>query len=400
LNALRAAVRWMKRHWGWLKWLVAAGVLAWLLAKHWGDFTAHEWAEVRWHYFLGALLTCGAAMLLTFVRWFVLVWAQDFPFRIQDALRLGFIGYVFNFLGPGSVGGDLVKAVLIAREQKSRRMVAAATVVIDRIVGLLALLIIGSLAVLVPTRLTSDPAFAAATAVFWIGTGIGLLALVVVMHPALPRSRWLNRLVHWPVVGRPISELINALLLYQTRRRVVLFTLLLSLISHSGLLVGFYLGALALHPAARIPGFVEHLQMIPAAELVGVVVPLPGGSGALEGAVAGLYGIAGAATGAGLLTALAYRAVTIIIALVGGGYYLTSRREIDAALDEVQHQSETAHAQVLQPGAQGHAESDTPDPEPNTLRNSEPAALPDSEPAAQARDRLIDSSNASPPSAP
>lgn len=342
MNALRAVVRWIKRHWGWLKWLVAAGVLAWLLTRHRETFTAHDWRNVRWHYLAGALLMCGGAMLLTFFRWFVLVWAQDFPFRLHDALRLGFIGYLFNFVAPGAVGGDLVKAALIVREQKSRRMIAAATVVIDRIVGLLALLIIGGLAVLVPTRLSSDPAFAAGMAVFWIGSAVGLFALAIALHPALPRSRWLNRLVHWPVVGRPIGELINALLLYQTRRRVVVFTLALSLLSHMGLLIGFYLGALALHQADRIPGFIEHLQMIPAAELVGVIVPLPGGSGALEGAVAGLYGIAGAAPGAGLLTALAYRAVTIVIALVGGGYYFASRREIDAALDEVQHQAEPA----------------------------------------------------------
>ena len=58
--------------------------------------------------------------------------------------------------------------------------------------------------------------------------------------------------MHWPVVSRPIGELINALLIYQTRRRVVLFTIVLSLISHLGLLVGFYLGALALHPDATV----------------------------------------------------------------------------------------------------------------------------------------------------
>jgi glycosyltransferase 2 family protein len=349
LNVVRAVVRWITHHWGWLRWLVAGGVLAWLLAKHWSDFTAHDWSEVRWHYFAGALLMCSAAMLLTFFRWFVLVWAQDFPFRLHDALRLGFIGYLFNFVGPGAVGGDLVKAALIVREQQSRRMIAAATVVIDRIVGLLALLMIGGLAVLVPTQLT--PAFAAGKALFWAGSVVGLLGLALTMHPALPRSRWLNRLVHWPVVGRPIGELTNALVIYQTRRRIVVFTLLLSLISHTGLLVGFYLGALALHPAARIPSFIEHLQMIPAAELAGVVIPLPGGSGALEGAVAALYVVAGATSAAGLLTALAYRAVTVIIALVGGGYYLTSRHEIDEALDEVQHESDAAGEDAPEPAS-------------------------------------------------
>jgi uncharacterized membrane protein YbhN (UPF0104 family) len=326
----------LKRHWSWLKWLVAGGVLALLFIRYRETFSGHNWGQIRWWSLAASLALCAGSMLLTFFRWYVLVWAQDFPFGPQDALRLGFIGYLFNFVAPGAVGGDLVKAALIAREQKSRRMMAAATVVIDRIVGLLALLIIGGLAVLAPTPLSAHAGFRTGMAVFWIGSAAGLFGLAVAMHPALPRSRWLNRMVRWPVIGRPIGELINALVLYQTRRRVIVFTLALSLISHLGLLTGFYLGALALHRADAIPGFVEHLQMIPAAELVGVVIPLPGGSGALEGAVAQLYGIAGAAPGDGLLTALAYRAVTILIALVGAGYYFVSRREIDEALDQVQ----------------------------------------------------------------
>src|SRR4051812_4742038 len=47
------------------------------------------------------------AMLLTFFRWFVLVRALELPFRLRDAIRLGFIGNFFNLVIPGAVGGDL-----------------------------------------------------------------------------------------------------------------------------------------------------------------------------------------------------------------------------------------------------------------------------------------------------
>src|SRR3954454_24839926 len=42
-----------------------------------------------------------AAILLTFVRWYLLVRALDLPFRIRDAIRLGFIGNFFNLVIPG-----------------------------------------------------------------------------------------------------------------------------------------------------------------------------------------------------------------------------------------------------------------------------------------------------------
>ncbi len=57
------------------------------------------------------------AVSLTFVRWYLLVRALGLHFRLLDAFRLGFLGYLFNFVSVGSVGGDLFKAIFIAREQ-------------------------------------------------------------------------------------------------------------------------------------------------------------------------------------------------------------------------------------------------------------------------------------------
>jgi uncharacterized membrane protein YbhN (UPF0104 family) len=96
------------------------------------------------------LLATGIAsvgLIITFLRWHMLVRAVGLPFSRYDAIRLGLVGYYFNTFLPGSIGGDIVKAYAIAKEQ-SRRTVAVATVLIDRIIGLWALIwfvaIIGS----------------------------------------------------------------------------------------------------------------------------------------------------------------------------------------------------------------------------------------------------------------
>ena len=52
-------------------------------------------------------------MLLTFIRWYYLVRALDLPFTLREALRLGFLGYLFNLMPMGIVGGDLLKAVML-----------------------------------------------------------------------------------------------------------------------------------------------------------------------------------------------------------------------------------------------------------------------------------------------
>jgi glycosyltransferase 2 family protein len=70
--------------------------------------------------------------------------------------------------------------------------------------------------------------------------------------------------------------------------------------------------------------------------LAGVLVPLPGGIGALEGAVGYFYKLADSNPDHGFLTAIAYRLMTIVIAVVGAIWYLFNRREIDEVLHELE----------------------------------------------------------------
>ena len=85
-----------------------------------------------------AFALCAGALLLTIVRWHILVRAQNLDFPLRSAMRLGLVGYFLNTFMPGSVGGDVLKAVAISREQ-SRRAVAISTIIIDRAIGLWAI---------------------------------------------------------------------------------------------------------------------------------------------------------------------------------------------------------------------------------------------------------------------
>src|SRR5579864_3423878 len=127
-----------------LKYGLGLGLLAWVVWQYWTILTpdgrdvgigATDLEKIHWLPFLGAGLFCLTSMLLTFVRWFILVLAQDLPFTLPNAIRLGLIGYYLNTFLPGAVGGDIIKAAFIAREQR-RRTVAVATVLLDRGVGL------------------------------------------------------------------------------------------------------------------------------------------------------------------------------------------------------------------------------------------------------------------------
>ncbi len=328
--------------WAWLKWPAALGILFWLYWRNQAAIAQIAQAPKDWGYLLAAVGLIGGSTLITFLRWYLLVWALGFPFHLRDALRLGFLGLLSNYFSPGSTGGDIVKAILLARDHRSRKTVAIATVLLDRILGLLALFLVGAIASLTPIDVPNDEKLKLCTLLLWVGAMSGLVGVGLMLLPATTRWRWVNALPRLPVVGHLIGELIEGVKLYQSQPGVLLKALSLSVIGHAGLISGFYCCALWMQQP-WIPDLATHFYFMPNAELFGVLIPAPGGVGALEAAVQWFYSLLrplnvaqAQAEAAGLMATIAFRVVTMGIAAIGGAYYFTARREIAAAIHEAE----------------------------------------------------------------
>ncbi len=283
----------------------------------------------NWKFLVLALCTCMTCVLLSYIRWYFLVRALDLPFRLRDAFRLGFLGYMFNFVSLGAVGGDLFKAFFIAREQKERRAEAVATVVIDRIVGLYALLVLATFAILLTDAHKTgvaqirDICYAA-----FICTGVGAIGILALLIPGFTTGVVSNYLSNLPHVGRLLERLIGAIRMYRQRFGVVLLAGIMSLGIHSLMALGLFFIAEGL--PGRTPTLRSHFILIPLAALTGAL-PLPAaGLGAFEFAVDKLYVTYDAVVkpGQGLLVALTYRMITVVIALIGWCYYVRARKEL------------------------------------------------------------------------
>ncbi len=97
-----------------------------------------------WGLLLGGFFALLMVVLITIVRWCYLVRALGIELSLRDAMRIGFIGYLFNLAPMGIVGGDLLKAWMLAREKPGNRAKALASVVVDRIVGLYVLFLVAA----------------------------------------------------------------------------------------------------------------------------------------------------------------------------------------------------------------------------------------------------------------
>jgi uncharacterized membrane protein YbhN (UPF0104 family) len=103
----------------------------------------------RWDLLAAAWCLGTLAVVLTLVRWWYLVRALGIKLTLRDALRIGFLGYLFNLAPMGIVGGDLLKVVMLSREYPGNRAKSLASVMADRIIGLYVLFVVASAGILV-----------------------------------------------------------------------------------------------------------------------------------------------------------------------------------------------------------------------------------------------------------
>jgi hypothetical protein len=342
-----------------LKVGVSAGILGYLVHTAVGDryFAQLAGGTKHWGLLAAAWSLLLVSVLITFLRWGILVRALGLPFGTRDALRLGFLGYLLNFVSLGSAGGDPFKAVAIAREQPGRRAEAVATVVVDRLVGLYGLFLVASAAVLATGLLRSE---VAEVAIISRGTlvaaAVTTLAILIVLLPGFTTSPVWEMLGRAPRVGPILARLAEAVRVYRRRWDVMLVTLAMSVAVHCLNAAGVYLVARGLPGEA--PSLQSHLLIVSLGMAAGAL-PLPlSGLGAFEGALEFLYrNLADVAVGAnkGFVTALAYRVIQVAIAAVGAAYYLASRRDVQRMI----HESEDlAAAEAPQPPLRG------PSPQP------------------------------------
>jgi len=325
---------------GFLKIAVPLGIVVWLLAS----IEPAQLQELRdrpknWFLLGTAFCISFASICITFVRWYLLVRTIDLPFRLRDAFRLGFLGYLLNFVSVGAVGGDLFKAFFIAREQPGRRAEAVATVLVDRMIGLYALLLVTSAAIFLSDIPNPTPALSAICTMTYVATAIGGIGILMVLIPGFTRGSLSEWLAGLPKVGGLIEQLLTSVRIYRNKRLVMSGILVMSMAVHSLLALALYLIAVAMFETS--PTLSDHLIIVPLSMVAGALPFTPAGLGTFEYAMGELYTYVptdGAGDAIGILVALAFRLVTIAIAAIGVGFYWACRREVR----EVMHDAKEA----------------------------------------------------------
>jgi uncharacterized membrane protein YbhN (UPF0104 family) len=294
---------------------------------------------VDYRYFAIGFVIYMTATMITFVRWHQLVKAQGMVFSLRDAVRLGFIGNLFNLVIPGAVGGDVIKAAFLCRMQPDKKPQAVASMILDRILGLLGLFLLASIAGAVSWS-AADGQVRLLIGVVWGAFFAGIAGLAVIFSPALYRP--LNRLVeNRGKLAALVRELEGIGLAYRERLGLVVGMLGVATLVHSLFVLAFYSTSAALFPT--LPTLAQHYLMVPLS-LFTTAVPLPFGAlGLSEGISGKLFEMVNQHEGA--IAMLAFRILQYGSGIISAFVYLANLRQVqtltkDAALAVVEEAME------------------------------------------------------------
>jgi len=283
-----------------------------------------------------ALLAIVIFAPVPFLCAFRLVWMlaiQEVRLSLWNSVKFSFAGNFFNFALPGTTGGDLVKAYYVSR-YTHRKTEAVTTVFLDRVVGLLGLMIVASSTfVLAWSRIGWDPAYrnrlAAGMAFVWLGLLAGCL---VVFSRRLRHAVGLPQLAARLPAAEQLLRIGRTTVAMRQRKGLVLLSLLATISLQLLVVVSAYVMSLALGMRG---GFALYFVCVPIGFLIAAVpIAPPQAIGVMEWAYIIFFAHGGLnPKSAAFAFALANRVIQLVWSLPGVlvpllGLHLPSQREL------------------------------------------------------------------------
>ncbi|MGE5611514.1 MAG: lysylphosphatidylglycerol synthase transmembrane domain-containing protein [Bacillota bacterium] len=232
---------------------------------------------------LGSILIFPITFVITSLRWNALMRALGIRLTQSRTFVLNMVGQFYSTFMPGSTGGDLLKAYYASR-QTPHRTSAVISVLVDRVIGLLALVIMGgAMAGLQYARSEhhEDPAtraclrVALGAAIITAGTLVSLLAFRRPIRRAIGLDYLLKRLP----MQKHVQQAIHAMSMYRRRPGVVLLSLVGTFPVHATVVVSAMFAGEAFNLPLPLP---YYFVAVPVIVLAGAIPISPQGAGVME----------------------------------------------------------------------------------------------------------------------
>lgn len=338
---------------GFLKTFIGLGLLAYVLYSNWQPKGAGPGIKnllnqaPNFGYLAAIAVLTGVTVSCQILRWYILVRALDLPFTLRNAFRLGMVGYFYNTLLPGSIGGDFLKAFFMWKEHPERKAAAVATVLVDRMLGLFGLLMFASL-IGGGFWLSGDPRIANNKYLTDIITACSILVastvtgwIILGFIPPARSEKIGASLRKWKWVGPTLADVWGAVAMYRQRPKSLYLTIPITAFAQAVMILYLHL-AVRVFPNAGAGSFGEHFVIGPIGFIAQAFFPAPGGVGGAEAIFGYLYTLIGHPEQTAVVGRLTMRMAEIGLGVIGYIVFLSMKAELP--IQAVEKEAELAAA--------------------------------------------------------
>lgn len=269
--------------------------------------------------------TFACVILLATARWRALLGLADARLSFGRALRLHMVAGFFNTVIPGNVGGDVLKALYVSRdEDASKRPAILLIVVLERSLGLAGLLLLGGIVVAARAPMLLERGLGV---MVWSVLGLAAASVLGLAGLTVAARLWGARLVEATTgpsrLARLVNQVLRGMVLLSARPSVLLVALAQSAAIQAVSMAYFTL--LARYISATAVSYGDVATVFPLG-LLTIVLPIsPAGFGVGHVAFDKLFGLMGLQGGATIFN-------VFLIGQIAGGVtgfipYLTLKRE-------------------------------------------------------------------------
>ena len=304
-----------------LKLSVSVGLLGYLVTRIDGEQFAHTLASANFSYIALALIIYLGTQVVSALRWTVLTRPLGIGTPYKDLATYYFIGMFFNLFAPSTVGGDVSRVYYLAREQnkdpqqRGSTIQAAVSVLVDRAIGMVALIWLGAVGLLLFPEYGIPPAIRALS--------LSLAVAFLVLGFLLP--------LVWRVLPEDAHPWVTKLRLiltsYRTGWRVIPQAITLSFMVHFVQAWMHVIMGLALHLSLPLSFCIIIYP------LVGTFAALPisvNGFGLREGGYIFLLALIGINSEEGIAFGLLLFLIVAVDSLIGGVLFLVKKESAPA----------------------------------------------------------------------
>ena len=268
-------------------------------------------------YFLICYICLGfLGTLVSAAKWLVLSRARGISVSLTRLFLLYMVGFFFNQILPTSVGGDVVRGYELGRLGGGKPE-AMASVFMERLTGLTALIFLAFLGACLDQRFLQDVRTVVPLALVFFGY---LLVVWMVFDRSLLVyvSKWTRINILRKLVGK-VQSVQQVIHMYKENTQELLYAMGYSFLFYLLSILVVYVGCLTFGVSVSLGKLCTAVPVL----LILFMVPISiGGIGLQEWAYYLILGMVGVPGVVGLSLGLLYRARSIVFGLLGGAIYL------------------------------------------------------------------------------